>query len=91
MSSKGKKGGVRPNSGRKSGVANKVKETLRELIGAQRVKKAIATIDRCLKSKDDRVALAASEYIINQVHGMPRQSSDVNLSGSVKVIRDSIT
>ena len=90
VAGKGKRGGVRPNAGRKSGVSNIAKQTLRELIGEGRVKKAIATIDRCLKSRDDRVALAASEYVINQVHGMPRQSSDVKFSGGMKILVDSI-
>lgn len=70
------RGGARRNAGRPKDSENKKHRALRTGLEPY-VAKAIKTILALMESGNERIALEASTYIVDQVHGRPRQAVEV--------------
>lgn len=68
-------GGKRPGAGRKGGGENEKHRKLKQ--GLERyVAQAIKNVVARMRSENERISLDASIYIIDQVHGKPRQKAE---------------
>lgn len=83
---KGKSGGKRNGGGRPKGATGKAKKMLRELITDENVKLAIKTLTDAIQNGN----IDAAKYLLDQKFGKPRQSMEMEHTGGVTIIRDSI-